>query len=231
MAAAKPHEELKRFFIQSAGRREALKKTPRLRVPNQEGKLRSLRRPARRPSHPHRSPPTRRPVRRLRIKPPKQRRPANPARHQKSPQPRLAAHHPKNRRIHPSRRNQILRKRRSRPPQDPDARIHRLTAQEAEVAAGIYQHTGAGPNANAIENAALRNLLGPDNVKNTLTRPSSKANPSAKPSAETPEQPPSGEGKRNIHYFRPHEAEILTGHPLRKSLTKVTQFATHSAPF
>ena len=51
MAAAKPPEELKRF-IQSAGRREALKKTPRLRIPNQKGRLRRLRRPTRRPSHP-----------------------------------------------------------------------------------------------------------------------------------------------------------------------------------
>lgn len=54
------------------------------------------------------------------------------------------------------------------PSQELDHQLHRLTAQEAEVAAGIAQHTGAGPNANAIGNAAIRNLLGLDNVKNAL---------------------------------------------------------------
>ena len=54
------------------------------------------------------------------------------------------------------------------PPQDLDHQLHRLTAQESEVAAGISQHTGAGPNVNAIGNAAVRNLLVPDNVANAL---------------------------------------------------------------
>ena len=54
------------------------------------------------------------------------------------------------------------------PPQDLDHQLHRLAAQEAEVAAGIAQHTGAGPNANAIGNAAVRNLLGPENVANAI---------------------------------------------------------------
>ena len=54
------------------------------------------------------------------------------------------------------------------PPHDLDHQLHRLAAQEAEVAAGISQHTGAGPNVNAIGNAAVRNLLGPDNVANAL---------------------------------------------------------------
>lgn len=44
----------------------------------------------------------------------------------------------------------------------------RLCRQEAEIAAGISQHTGAGPDINAIGNAALRNLLGPDNFKNAV---------------------------------------------------------------